>query len=102
MTGVKIRPFVRVRVLDRGSWATSCGTLIDPLLPSWPERTPGPRPVSDRLRPQGIPFVLCIDITWQLLLLEMGFGSGQTCWRRLDGWRQAGASTGCTGSCSQS
>ncbi|MEU8718597.1 transposase [Streptomyces sp. NPDC048663] len=30
------------------------------------------------------------DIAWQLLPLEMGFGSGQTCWRRLDRWQRAG------------
>ncbi|GGQ66872.1 hypothetical protein GCM10010496_33030 [Streptomyces asoensis] len=22
--------------------------------------------------------------------MELGFGSGQTCWRRLDGWQKAG------------
>uniref|UniRef100_UPI003EBD1138 transposase n=1 Tax=Streptomyces sp. bgisy104 TaxID=3413785 RepID=UPI003EBD1138 len=30
------------------------------------------------------------DVAWQLLPLELGFGSGQTCWRRLDRWQQAG------------
>lgn len=63
--------------------------LIEPLLPPWPERSPGPRPVSDRLCPQGILFVLYNDIAWQLLPLELGFGSGQTCWRRLDRWQKA-------------
>lgn len=29
-------------------------------------------------------------MAWQLLPLELGFGSGQTCWRRLDRWQQAG------------
>jgi transposase len=28
-------------------------------------------------------FVLYTGITWQQLPLELGFGSGQTCWRRL-------------------
>ncbi|MFY0510955.1 transposase [Streptomyces anulatus] len=64
--------------------------LIEPLLPPWPERSPGPRPVSDRLCLQGILFVLYNDIAWQLLPLELGFGSGQTCWRRLDRWQKAG------------
>ncbi|MFI6466212.1 transposase [Streptomyces sp. NPDC050538] len=34
-------------------------------------------------------YVLHNDIAWQLLPLELGFGSGQTCWRRLDRWQQA-------------
>lgn len=43
-----------------------------------------------RLCLQGILYVLHQDVAWQLLPLEMGFGSGQTCWRRLNRWRQAG------------
>ncbi|WP_330323293.1 IS5 family transposase [Streptomyces anulatus] len=72
-------------IVDDDLWA-----LIEPLLPPWPERSPGPRPVSDRLCLQGILFVLHNDIAWQLLPLELGFGSGQTCWRRLDRWQKAG------------
>ncbi|MEV6703091.1 transposase [Streptomyces sp. NPDC051453] len=64
--------------------------LIEPLLPPWPERSPGPKPVDDRLCLQGILYVLHQDIAWQLLPLELGFGSGQTCWRCLDRWQQAG------------
>ncbi|MFJ9321733.1 transposase [Streptomyces globisporus] len=65
--------------MDDELWA-----LIEPLLPPWPERSPRPRPASDRLCLQGVLFVLCNDIAWQLLPLELGFGSGQTCWRRPD------------------
>ncbi|EFL00664.1 conserved hypothetical protein, partial [Streptomyces sp. SPB78] len=72
--GVGTRPWI----VDDELWA-----LVEPLLPPWPERSPGPRPVSDRLCLQGILFVLYNDIAWQLLPLELGFGSGQTCWRRL-------------------
>jgi transposase len=32
--------------------------LIEPLLPPWPDKAPGPRPVPDRLCLQGILFVL--------------------------------------------
>ncbi|MYX97416.1 transposase [Streptomyces sp. SID486] len=46
--------------------------------------------MPDRLCLQGILFVLYNDIPWQLLPPELGFGSGQTCWRRLDRWQQAG------------
>ncbi|MEU1451457.1 transposase [Streptomyces avermitilis] len=47
--------------------------------------------MDDRRCLQGILYVLVNDIAWQLLPLELGFGSGQTCWRRLDRWQQAGA-----------
>ncbi|WP_406356393.1 IS5 family transposase [Streptomyces sp. NBC_00658] len=70
--------------VDDDLWA-----LIEPLLPLWPERSPGPRPVADRLCLQGVLYVLYNDIGWQLLPLELGFGSGQTCWRRLERWQQA-------------
>lgn len=72
-------------IVDDDLWA-----LIEPLLPPWPERPPGPRPVPDRLCLQGILFVLYNDVAWQLLPLEPGFGSGQTCWRRLDRWQKRG------------
>ncbi|WP_455362148.1 IS5 family transposase [Streptomyces sp. SYSU K21746] len=72
-------------VVDDDLWA-----LIEPLLPAWPEQSPGPRPLADRLCLQGILYVLYNDIAWQLLAPELGFGSGQTCWRRLDRWQQAG------------
>ncbi|GHG05402.1 IS5 family transposase [Streptomyces filamentosus] len=67
-------------IVDDGLWA-----LIESLLPRWPEKAPGPRPVPDRLCRQGILYVLYNDIT-----LELGFGSGQTCWRRLERWQRAG------------
>ncbi|MDQ1024644.1 transposase [Streptomyces umbrinus] len=70
-----LRWFVRCgySTVDRGHdvWAR-----IEPLLPPWPEKGPGPRPVADRLCRQGILYVLYIDISWQLLPPELGFGSG--------------------------
>lgn len=72
-------------VVDDELWA-----LIGPMLPPWPEGSPGPKPVPDRLCLQGILFVLYTGIPWQQLPLELGFGSGQTCWRRLERWREAG------------
>ncbi|CAM5737475.1 IS5 family transposase [Streptomyces hirsutus] len=68
--------------MDDELWA-----LIEPLLPPWPERAPGPRPVDDRRCLQGILYVLHHDIAWQLL---GGVDSGQTCRRRLERWQQAG------------
>ncbi|MFJ8444374.1 IS5 family transposase [Kitasatospora griseola] len=72
-------------LVDDELWA-----LIEPVLPPWPERAPGPRPVNDRLCLQGVLFVLFTGITWQQLPPELGFGSGQTCWRRLCRWTDAG------------
>ncbi|WP_413251802.1 transposase [Streptomyces spectabilis] len=72
-------------IVDDGLWAR-----IGPLLPSWPEKAPGPRPVADRHCLQGILYVLCNGIAWQLLPLELGFGSGQTCRRGLERWQRAG------------
>ncbi|MFD9791446.1 transposase [Streptomyces sp. NPDC059070] len=54
--------------------------LIEPLLPPWPTRSPGPKPVDDRLCLQGIRYVLHQGMARQLLPPELGFGSGQTCW----------------------
>jgi hypothetical protein len=71
-------------MVDDELWA-----LIAPVLPAWPERSPGPRPVEDRLCLQGVLFVLFTGITWQQLPPELGFGSGQTCWRRLCRWTEA-------------
>lgn len=51
---------------------------------------PGPRPVDDGLCLQDILYVLYNDVSWQLLPLELGFGSGQTCWRRLGRWHEVG------------
>lgn len=72
-------------VIDDELWE-----LIEPLLPAWPARSPGPRPVPDRLCLQGILFVLHTGIGWEDLPLELGFGSGMTCWRRLRRWTDAG------------
>lgn len=71
-------------IVDDELWA-----LIEPLLPPWPQKAPGPKPVDDRLCLQGILYVLYNDVSWQLLPLELGFGSGQTCWRRLGRWHEA-------------
>ncbi|MEV7499802.1 transposase [Streptomyces sp. NPDC093018] len=101
ITGVTIRLFVMVCTRP---WVVDdelCA-LNEPLLPPWPERSPGPRPVSDRLCLQGILFVLYNDMAWQLLPLELGFGSGQTCRRRLDRWQKAGAFDRLHRSCSPS
>jgi transposase len=72
-------------IVDDGLWE-----LIEPVLPPWPVKAPGPRPVPDRLCLQGILFVLHTGIGWEDLPQELGFGSGMTCWRRLQRWTEAG------------
>jgi transposase len=81
-----VRPDVsKAWIVEDGLWE-----LIEPLLPPWPEKSPGPRPVPDRLCLQGILFVLHTGIGWEDLPQELGFGSGMTCWRRLQRWTDAG------------
>ncbi len=43
-----------------------------------------PAPGAGSAVPAGILYVLYNDIVWQLLPLERFFGSGQTCWRRIE------------------
>ena len=66
--------------------------LIAPLLPGHPRRLryPGRRRLPDRPALCGILFVLHTGIAWRHLPLELGFGSGITCWRRLEEWQRAG------------
>ena len=66
--------------------------LLEPLLPTTTRRFryPGRKRLGDRETLGGILFVLCTGIAWRHLPLELGFGSGATCRRRLDEWQQAG------------
>ena len=66
--------------------------LIEPLLPTVSRRFryPGRKRLGDRETLQGILFVLYTGIAWRHLPLELGFGSGATCRRRLDEWQAAG------------
>lgn len=66
--------------------------LIEPLLPTLARRFryPGRKRLGDRETLQGILFVLYTGIAWRHLPLELGFGSGATCRRRLDEWQAAG------------
>ena len=86
VVGLRVGPGVGAPwVVDDGLWE-----LIEPLLPPWPTRSPGPQPIDDRLCLQGILFVLHTSIGWEDLPQELGFGSGMTCWRRLRRWTDAG------------
>src|SRR5262245_40069838 len=65
---------------------------FEPLLPRKERRFryPGRKRLDDRLALQGILFVLHTGIAWTHLPPELGFGSGVTCWRRLDERQRAG------------
>lgn len=66
--------------------------VVEPLLPRRERRFryPGRKRFPDREALCGILFVLHTGIAWQQLPAELGFGSGVTCWRRLDEWQRAG------------
>src|SRR5919202_730201 len=50
----------------------------------------GPPRVSNRAALAGIAFVLRRGLRWRDLPLELGYGSGGTCWRRRRPWQGAG------------
>jgi transposase len=75
-------------LLDDDLWK-----LIEPILPPAKCRRfryPGRKPIGHRQALCGILFVLKTGIGWEYLPLEMGCGSGMTCWRRLRDWQKAG------------
>ena len=72
---------------------------IEPLLPPpKPRRSDSPvaSPLTIARRLIGILFVLKTGIPWEYLPLEMGCGSGMTCWRRLRDWQAAGSGSSST------
>ena len=78
-------------LVDDALWAR-----IAPLIPKRPlgrGHRHGRAPIADRAVLTGILYVLRSGIPWQMLPLEMGCGSGSTCWRRLVAWQRAGVWT---------
>ena len=65
---------------------------VEPLLPKLKRRfrNPGRKRLDDRAALQGILFVLHTGIAWRHLPLELGYGSGSTCYRRMVLWQEAG------------
>jgi len=64
---------------------------VAPLLPPERPKPKGGRPrLPDRAALTGILFVLVTGTPWERLPVEMGCGSGMTCWRRLRDWQAAG------------
>ncbi len=67
---------------------------VKPLLPAPKARRhryPGRKPLPDREALVGILYILETGTPWEHLPLELGCGSGMTCWRRLRDWRRSGA-----------
>ncbi|XUP36039.1 IS5 family transposase (plasmid) [Xanthomonas axonopodis pv. vasculorum] len=64
---------------------------IEPLIPQVKPSPKGGRPrLSDQQALNGIVYVLRTGIAWEDLPLELGYGSGMTCWRRLRDWQANG------------
>ena len=65
---------------------------VEPLLPRVVKLpgSPGRPRLDDRKVFCGILFVLYTGIQWEFLPKELGFGSGMTCWRRLELWNRVG------------
>lgn len=73
-------------ILPEGLWR-----VVQPLLPpSKPRPKGGRRPLENRKVLTGILFVLRSGTPWEHLPKECGWGSGMTCWRRLQAWQEAG------------
>ncbi|MCO1660993.1 IS5 family transposase [Pseudonocardia humida] len=68
--------------------------VVEPLIPQPRRPLRGARlgrpRVPDRVVLAGIVFVLSTGIRWNELPVELGCGSGTTCWRRLRDWQRAG------------
>src|SRR3954447_10180770 len=76
------------RLISDELWAL-VEPLIPPPRPAVHGRTGRPR-TPDRDAPEGIAFVLATGMGWAKLPAEVGYGSGWTCWRRLQEWAEAG------------
>lgn len=67
---------------------------VEPIIPNLrPNRkTPqGRKPVPHREALSGILFVLRTGVSWEELPLELGWGTGMTCWRRVRALQKAKA-----------
>src|SRR3712207_6110024 len=76
------------RLISDELWA-----LFEPLIPPQPPAVHGRTarsPVPDPDGLAGIAFLLSTGTGWIKLPIELGYGSGWTCWRRMRQWAEAG------------
>jgi transposase len=77
-----------MELVDERTWH-----CLEPFFPPPKQRRSrcsGRHPLENRRTLNGILFVLKTGIPWETLPVELGFGSGVTCWRRLREWRKGG------------
>ncbi|WUO09439.1 transposase [Streptomyces sp. NBC_00289] len=84
-------------IVDDDLWA-----LIEPLLPPWPQKSPGPRPVPDRLCLQGILYVLHNDIAGNSYRWSWGSAPDRPAGGAWTAGRRPESSSNCTAFCSPS
>jgi transposase len=86
----RIDPRIRTRIqVGDETWSA-----VQPLIPPRtrrPRHNGGRRPVDDRAVLAGILTILANRVGFEALPVELGYGSGMTCWRRLRHWHEAGA-----------
>lgn len=66
--------------------------MVEPLIPNLranPKTTIGRKPVPHREALSGILYVLRMGVSWEELPLELGWGTGMTCWRRVRALQKA-------------
>ncbi|MDM7553750.1 transposase, partial [Xanthomonas fragariae] len=86
LAGGKIADMTRRKEIPIALWKR-----IEPLIPQVKRSPKGGRPrISDQQALNGIVYVLRTGVPWEDLPMELGYGSGMTCWRRLRDWQAAG------------
>lgn len=82
------------KLAEGGKWLPDeIWKLVEPLIPAPKKRRrryPGRRRLDDRKVLTGIIFVLRTGIPWRQMPVELGYGSGMTCLRRLGEWHRRG------------
>jgi transposase len=76
-----------VQLLPNSVWE-----MVKPLIPSLrqnPKTTIGRAPVPHREALSGILYVLRMGVSWEDLPLDLGWGTGMTCWRRVRALQKA-------------
>lgn len=85
------RGLARYRGMAKALVSDELWAALSTLLPSELPKPKGGRPrLPDRAVLTDILFVLQSGLLWEMLPVEMGYGSRMSCWHRLRDWQQAG------------